>query len=348
MAEHATMDPPTQPGNPSDPESYLDVGLDEGLLAGYCGFEDVCELRRYLCSHTFLCFWLQSSKAWARDIPWEAVLDTFIELQCSGGRHLNLITRRRTRYSVSVNLYPVFEDRLREQLEKMACLVAGMANSITKAFVLSAGMASIDPAAQLKAKRMFHSRTRRTFCLPKIGLSSAVQLPQLILVGDQAEFARESQLEPFNRALQLLRFFTAATEDLRFGEYFFRTSQLDASVAVGIDCIPPWMAYKHLVVEIGFLRSGADQAQKEAYYSDVDPRLATQKTFREHIREVFYLLGTNAYVSEIVFFLPGGNDANSQVALRVGDLNWHVIQDRLKDLPAGCTVECGFSLRVLG
>ncbi|KAI7209678.1 hypothetical protein KC333_g8608 [Hortaea werneckii] len=345
-------------GRITEPKNFISVEQIEASLAAYLGYNDIADLRRFVSTHHFLKHWFNYSGKWSSGLHKKAPLEQI--------RDRYLKNRKEDFPLHSLDKYKVVEKPV--YTAKEALVRNKRLAHVIVIFVEETS--ALDPEVLVNSEEQQECITRLTagfgtMCTNPPDLSGeTVKVPKL-----KTDF-KESELEKFNRALNLLKYFSLMVNSRSRYKTRFESENWQESVRVEPVYVPMWMqdlsnppleiqiteADKHKsLVKIPIkleLKKRGGPAEERAKLQECneymeeediivdpsqdahsDPRVHSQMQFRDSIRHQMKCLEHNLQLSSVVMAIPPANPDDEEARPKRFDLftcDWEHLRAELR------------------
>ena len=332
-------------GRITEPKNFISVEQIEASLAAYLGYNDIADLRRFVSTHHLLKHWFNYSGKWSSGLHKKAPLEQI--------RDRYLKNRKEDFPLHSLDKYKVVEKPVYTAKEALA-RNKRLAHVI---IIFVEETSALDAEVPVNSEEQQECITRLTagfgtMCTNPPDLSGeTVQVPKL-----KTDF-KESELEKFNRALNLLKYFSLVVNSRSRFEKRFESENWQQSVRVEPVYVPLWMqdlsnpplkiqiteADKHkslvkIPIKLELKKKGGpaeerakvqecnEYMEEEGIIIDPsqdahgDPRVHNQMRFRDSIRHEMKCLEHNLQLSSVVMAIPPANPDDEEAEEKEYDL----------------------------
>ncbi|KAI6913343.1 hypothetical protein KC318_g1481 [Hortaea werneckii] len=345
-------------GRITEPKNFISVEQIEASLAAYLGYNDIADLRRFVSTHYFLKHWFNYSGKWSSGLHKKAPLEQI--------RDRYLKNRKEDFPLDSLDKYKVVEKPVYTTKEALV-RNKRLAHVI---IIFVEEMSALDPEVLVSAEEQQECITRLTaefgtMCTNPPDLSGeSVKVPKL-----KTDF-KESELEKFNRALNLLKYFSLVVNSRSRFEKRFESENWQQSVRVEPVYVPMWMqdlsetslkiqdteADKHkslvkIPIKLELKKKGGpagerakvqecnEYMEEEGVIIDPsqdahgDPRVHSQMQFRDSIRHQMQCSEHNLQLSSVSMTIPPANPDDEEAEEKEYDLfdcDWEDLRAALR------------------
>ncbi|KAI7302974.1 hypothetical protein KC315_g15880 [Hortaea werneckii] len=345
-------------GRVTEPKDFIGVEQIEASLAAYLGYNDVADLRRFVSTHYFLKHWFNYSGKWSSGLHKKAPLEQI--------RDRYLKNRKEDFPLDSLDRYKVAEKP--EYTTKEALARKKRLAHVIIIFVEE--VSALDSEVLVNAEEQQECITRLTaefgnMCTKPPDLSGeTVKVPKL-----KTDF-EESELEKFNRALNLLKYFSLAVNSRSSFQKRFESKGWQESVRIEPAYVPMWMqdlsktqpriqvpeADKHkplvkIPIKLELKKKGGPAEERAKVqecneyleaegivinsFQDAhgDPRVLHQMEFRDSIRHQMQCVKQNLQLSSVSMTIPPTNPDDEEAEEKCYDLfdcDWEDLRAELR------------------
>ncbi|KAI6910363.1 hypothetical protein KC318_g1570 [Hortaea werneckii] len=345
-------------GRITEPKNFISVEQIEASLAAYLGYNDIADLRRFVSTHHFLKHWFNYSGKWSSGLHKKAPLEQI--------RDRYLKNRKADFPLDSLDKYKVVEKP--EYTTKEALVRNKRLAHVIIIFVEETS--ALDPEVLVNSEEQQEYITRLTaefgtMCTNPPDLSGeTVKVPKL-----KTDF-KETELEKFNRALNLLKYFSLVVNSRSRYKTRFESKNWQESVRVEPVYVPMWMqdlsktslkiqdteADKHkslvkIPIKLELKKKGGsaeerakvqecnEYMEEEGIIIDPsqdahgDPRVHSQMQFRDSIRHQMQCLEHNLQLSSVSMSIPPANPDDEEAEEKEYDLfdcDWEDLRAELR------------------
>lgn len=350
-------------GEERNTKTFILCDQQEAKLAAYMGYEDVADLRAFCISHYNLEFWLQLGM-WSKQLR----VNIALELIRDAPDRFSADQTPAERYPLKeLDKYSAESNDARNH--RLAHLLVQMVTKITNLF------STLEPDMSEQTRLGTQFEGIRPDCKVPSLVGVTIRTPKLVTQH------HETSLECYNRAFNLLKYFSHCTTPTVW-QRRFSTPNWNTSVQINPTSIPFWMrsqdsfptappnpaaqALAELpaqTIKVTWKRRGKDEdaVALEAYIEEADltlpnatqlvegdPRVLDLYQFRDSIRRQYNCGALGLQLKKITILFIPTDESKELEEYNLFDCDWNIIQHKLKSTsPEHTTIEVEIRLRKL-
>ena len=345
----------------NDPKTFIDVYENEARLASYLGYDDIADLRRFVISRYFLLYFTRYNRKWSTNLRKAGALEKVRNhyLEGSGedfpdGNVCLVIDIHKFDYDVE---YPSLARKMKQNkyLAHILILMVKHYKQPTKLTVVSKRFQD-ECVAELKAT------TQHCQNVPE--MDGRTMKYSILRTGFE-----KSDLEPFNRAWNLLRYFSQCVNNEHIWKNNFGHTYWEVGRIIDTVYIPTWMQTQpparteasqpqanvrndlpRIPIRVYWKKEGGDPTEREALKTHLkrsqhappsqifeavgNPLVHDQKQFRDTVRQQLRCEKLRLQLSWLQMTIPTADqetdDNKEDLTFDLMDCDWNIVRECLE------------------